>query len=85
MAFLRKVHRVELREKHCVQVNLQEVIEVFAVLARKWIGRPIACRKGVHKRVQRPLYHHEEWIANRESLAATKGGVLKDVGHSCRI
>ena len=82
MAFLREVHRVEPREEHRVEVHIEQVEEILAVLAREGIGRPVAAGEGVHEGVQRTARHHEKGVAHGVAFAAAERGVLEDVCHA---
>ena len=80
MALLGEVQGVQAREKDRVQVDIQQVGKVLAVLAGKGVGGPVAAGKGIHEGVQRAPQHHEERVAYRVAFAAAEGSVLKDVG-----
>ena len=77
---LGEVQRIQPREEHRVQVDIQQVIEVLAVLAGKGIGSPVGTGKGIHESVQGAAQHHEEGVAHRIALAAAQRGVFEDVG-----
>ena len=52
MAFLGEIQLMEPGKEHRVQVDIQEIKEILAVLACKGIGRPIAGGECVHEGVQ---------------------------------
>ena len=80
--FLGEIQRVNMRKKYRVQIHLQEVVEVLAVLTGKRIRRPVAGREGIHKGIERAPNHQEERIAHRKALRATKHGVLENMGNA---
>ena len=79
---LREIEGVQSREKHRVQIHIQQVAEILSVLRGEGVGRPVRAGEGVHERVQRSAQHHEKRIAHGIPLAATQCGVLKDMGHT---
>ena len=81
VAFLGKIQRVQLGEKHRIQVHRQQVVKVLAVHAGKRIGGPVAAGEGVHKGVQRTPDHHEKRISDRITFATTQRRVLKNMSH----
>jgi len=83
--FLGEIQRVNMRKKYRVQIHLQEVVEVLAVLAGKRIGRPVTGREGIHKGIERAPNHQEERIAHRKALRATKHRVLQNVCHTSGV
>ncbi len=70
VAFLREVVGIEAREEHRVEVDVEQVEEVLAVLAREGVGSPVAAGERVHEGVQRAARHHEEGVAHGVLLAA---------------
>ncbi len=52
MAFLGKVQFVKIREKHCIHINLQQVVKVFSVFACKWVGGAVTAGEGVHEGIE---------------------------------
>ena len=81
VAFLRKIVGIEAREEHRVEVDVEQVEEVLAVLAREGVGGPVAAGERVHEGVQRAARHHEEGVAHGVLLATAQRGVLQDVRH----
>jgi hypothetical protein len=78
--FLGKVQRVQAGEKHRVQIHVQQVGKILAVLAGKGVGRPVTAGKGVHEGVEGTPQHHEKRVAHRIALAAAERSVLKNMG-----
>lgn len=78
-ALLGEIERMDVRKKHRIQIHLQEVVEILAVLAGKRIRRPVAGREGIHEGVERAPDHQKERIAHREAFRTTKHGVLQNV------
>ena len=85
VTFLREIEGVQSREKHRVQIHIQQVAEILSVLRGEGVGRPVRAGEGVHKRIQRSAQHHEKRIAHGIALTATQCGVLKDMGHTSGI
>src|SRR5690606_15856144 len=81
-AFLGEVEFVEVGEEHRVEVDLEQVVEVLAVLAGEGVGRPVAAGEGVHEGVHRTPDHHEEGVAHREAAAAAQRRMLEEVRHA---
>ena len=79
MPFLREIQRVQPREEHRIQIHIQQVAEILAVLGGEGVGGPVRTGEGVHKGVERAAEHHEEGITHRVALAATQRGVLENV------
>ncbi len=77
--FLGEIQRVQPREKYGVQIDLQQIVEILAVLAGEGVGRPVRAGKRVHERVEGAAQHHEKRVAHREALAAAQRGVLEDM------
>ena len=82
VTLLGKIQWVKLGEKHAIEVDRQQIVEVFPVHAGERIGSPVAAGKGIHEGVQRPPDHHEEWVANRKTLTAAKRGMLENVSNA---
>ena len=85
VSFLGEVQRIQPREEHRIEIHIQQVVEVFAVLAGKRVGGPVRAGERVHEGVKRPAQHHEKGIAHREALAAAQRRVLEYVGDAGRI
>ena len=62
-----------------VEVDLEEIHEVFCVARAEWVHRPVRAGEGVHESGQRPAGHAEERVAHRESFRASEDDVLEDV------
>ena len=82
VSFLRKVERVQSREKHGIEVDIEQVAEILSVLRGERIGGPVRAGERVHKRIQRSPQHHEKRVPNRVPLTATQRRVLEDVCHA---
>ena len=76
MAFLSKIQWVKTWKEHRVEIDIQQVVEIFSALAGERVGRPITAGERVHKGIQRTAYHHEKWVAHWVALAAAKSCVL---------
>ena len=51
-ALLREIERIEIRKEHRVEINLEQVVEILAILRGKRIGGAVAAGEGVHESVQ---------------------------------
>ena len=81
MAFLGKIQLMQTREKHRIQIYVEQVFEVFIVLGRKGVCGPVAAGHGIHKGIQRAARHHKKRIAYRVLLAAAQCGMFQNVRH----
>ncbi len=82
VALLQEVQFLQTREEHRVQIDVQQVVEVLAVLAGERVGGPVRAGKRVHKRVERAANHHEERVPHGVALAATQRGMFEDMRHA---
>ena len=82
MALLAKAGRVQAGEEDRVQIDVHQIVEVFAILGGKRIEGPVRGRKGVHEGAQTPFEHGEEGVAHRKFFRAAQDGVLQNVGHA---
>ena len=79
MSFLRKIERIQPREKNRIQVDLKQVVEIFQVLTGERIGGPVAAGHGVHEGIHGTPDHHEKRIPYRVLPAATQGCMFQDM------
>ena len=83
--FLCEVERVQSREEHGIEIDIEQVAEILSVLGGERVGGPIRAGECVHKRIQRAPQHHEEGVPNRVPLTATQRRVLENVRHARRV
>ena len=82
MTFLRKIQFIKIGEEDSVEINIQQIQEVFIILRSKGIRSPVTTGHRIHKSIQRPAGHHKERITDREFLTATKRGMFKNMRHT---
>ena len=85
MAFLSKVQRIKARKKHCIQIDVQQVVKILTILAGKRKGSVITGGKGIHKGIQGAPDHQEKRITDRETLAATQHRMLENMGNAAGV
>jgi hypothetical protein len=85
MTFLGEVQRVQTGEEYRVQIHVEQVVEVLAVLAGEGVGGPVATGKRVHECIEGTAQHHEERVAHRVALATAQGGMLQNMRHAGRV
>ena len=79
VALLLEAQLLQPREERRVQVDVHQVVEVFPVLGREGVHRPVGGREGVHEGAQAALEHGEKGVPHREALGAAEHDVLEDV------
>ena len=85
MPFLSKIKFVQTAKKDRIQIDIQQVEEVFAVLTGEWIGGPVRAGERIHKGIQRAPGHHKEGVTYRILFTATEAGVLQNMRHTGRV
>ena len=79
VALLLEAQLLQPGEERRVQVDVHQVVEVFPVLGREGVHRPVGGREGVHEGAQAALEHGEKGVPHREALGAAEHDVLEDV------
>lgn len=82
MALLLEAQRIDVGEKSRIQVDVHEVVVVFAVLGREGIHGPIRRREGIHEGGQAAFEHGEKGVAHRKAGRPAKDRMFKNVGHA---
>ena len=85
MAFLGEIELIQAGKEHRIQVNVEQVVEIFPVLAGKGVGSPVRAGESIHKRVEGTADHHKKWVAHRVFFATAQGGMFENMGHPAAI
>src|SRR5215475_5197068 len=72
----------QARMEHCIQIDVDEVIEILDVLARYRIAGLVRERHGIEKSVKRALHQFDKGLLDRVFARSAQHRVLQDVGNA---
>ena len=52
VTFLSEIQWIQAGEEHGIQIDIQQIVEVFLILACEGVGGPVGAGEGVHERIQ---------------------------------
>mmetsp|Transcript_27673 Transcript_27673/g.44531 ORF Transcript_27673/g.44531 Transcript_27673/m.44531 type:complete len:230 (+) Transcript_27673:2358-3047(+) len=71
--------------QHRVEINIDQIVEVFQVLAGNRVAGTIRIGEGVEESVHRALEKLDEWLFDRIFARSAQDTVLENVRNACRV